>query len=112
MRLSQIAVAGRRQAGFCVYSAYSELWHISQDLAKRSTRCHMLAPERPEAVLPDRALYLPTFSHLLIVHKDLEISLSLSLACALSLLYLPTFSHLLIVNKTSLGCYLSQSTNL
>ena len=25
----------------------------------------MLGPERPEAVLPDRALYLPTFSQLL-----------------------------------------------
>ena len=25
-----------------------------------STRCHMLDPERPEAVLPYRALYLPT----------------------------------------------------
>ena len=31
-----------------------------------STRCQMLGPERPEAMLPDRALYLPTFSHLLI----------------------------------------------
>ena len=36
-----------------------------------STRCHMLGPERQEAVLPDRALYLPTFSHFLIVNKAL-----------------------------------------
>ena len=35
----------------------------------------MLEPERPEAVLPDRALCLPTFSHFLIVN---ETSLSLS----------------------------------
>jgi hypothetical protein len=28
------------------------------------TRRHMLGPERPEAVPLDRALYLPTFSHL------------------------------------------------
>ena len=39
----------------------------------------MLGPERPEAVLPDRVLYLPTFSHLLIVNKLLSLSLSLSL---------------------------------
>jgi hypothetical protein len=28
----------------------------------------------PEVVLPDRALYLPTFSHLLIVNKLLRLS--------------------------------------
>ena len=33
------------------------------------TRCHMLGRECPEAVLPDRALYLPTLSHLMIVNK-------------------------------------------
>ena len=33
----------------------------------------MLGPERPEAVLPDRALYLPIFSHLLIVNKLLSL---------------------------------------
>ena len=43
-----------------------------------STRGHMLEPVRPEAVLPDRALCLPTFSHLLIVNKT-SLSLSLSL---------------------------------
>ena len=37
-----------------------------------STRRHMLEPERPEAVLPDRALCLPTFSHFLIVNKQLK----------------------------------------
>ena len=36
----------------------------------------MLEPVRPEAVFPDRALCLPTFSHFLIVNKT---SLSLSL---------------------------------
>ena len=36
----------------------------------------MLEPERPEAVSPDRALYLPTFSHLLIVSKLLSLSLA------------------------------------
>ena len=34
-----------------------------------STRRHMLEPVRPEAVLPNRALCLPTLSHLLIVNK-------------------------------------------
>jgi hypothetical protein len=47
----------------------------------------MLEPERPEAVLPDRALCLPTFSHFLIVNKLL--SLALALALALSLFYAP-----------------------
>jgi hypothetical protein len=32
-----------------------------------STRRHMLEPVRPEAVLPDRTLYLPTFSHITLV---------------------------------------------
>jgi len=41
-----------------------------------STRRHMLEPVRPEAVLPHRALCLPTFSHFLIVNKT---SLPLSL---------------------------------
>ena len=34
----------------------------------------LLEPVRPGAVLPDRALYLPTFSHLLIVNKLLSLS--------------------------------------
>ena len=42
----------------------------------------MLEPVRPEAVLPDRALCLPTFSHLLIVNPT---SLSLSLCTSHSL---------------------------
>ncbi len=33
------------------------------------TRCQMLGRECPEAVFPDRVLYLPTCSHLLIVNK-------------------------------------------
>ena len=37
----------------------------------------MLEPVRPEAVLPDRALCLPTFSHFVIVSKT-PFSLSLS----------------------------------
>jgi hypothetical protein len=65
-----------------------------------STRRHMLGPERSEAVSLDRALYLPTFSHLLskfcfcknnkriiiIVNKVLPLSLSLFV------------SHLLLMN--------------
>ena len=43
-----------------------------------SSRRHMLEPVRPEAVLPDRALCLPTFSHFSIVNKLLSLSLSLS----------------------------------
>jgi len=41
-------------------------------------RCHMLGPELPEAVSPDRVLYLPTFRHLLIINELLSLSLSLS----------------------------------
>jgi len=60
-----------------------------------STRRHMQEPVRPEAVLPDRALCLPTLSHSLIVNK---LSLSLS---ALSLF--------LIVNKLlSIDRYMSR----
>jgi hypothetical protein len=43
-----------------------------------NTRRHMLEPVRPEAVLPDRALCLPTLSHFLIVNKT---SLSLVQRC-------------------------------
>ena len=50
--------------------------HAKACLAKRrmgySARCHMLGRECPEVVLPDRALYLPTFSHMLIVNKLLS----------------------------------------
>jgi hypothetical protein len=38
-----------------------------------------------EAVLPDRALCLPTFSHFLIVNKTFSLSLSLSLSRARAL---------------------------
>ena len=61
---------------------------LSRDLLRALSRCHMLGHKRPEAVLPDRTLYLPTFSHFLIVNKtslSLSISLSLSLSLALSL---------------------------
>ena len=40
---------------------------LSLARARALSRCRMLGRECPEAVLPDRALYLPTFSHLLIV---------------------------------------------
>jgi len=50
----------------------------------------VLEPVRPEAVLPDRALFLPTFSHFLIVDKtSLFLSRSLSLLLLLLLLLLP-----------------------
>jgi hypothetical protein len=49
------------------------------------TRRHMLEPLRPEAVLPHRAWFLPTFSHFWIVNK---------LFSLLPALYFPTFSHL------------------
>jgi hypothetical protein len=49
-----------------------------------STLCRMMGRECPEAVLPDMALYFPTFSDLLIVNKLLSLSplspLSLSLS--------------------------------
>jgi hypothetical protein len=50
-----------------------------------------------EAVLPDRALYLPTFSHFLIVNTKL-LSLSLSLS---------TFSHFVLSLSLTLSLSLS-----
>ncbi len=43
-----------------------------------STRRCVLEPVRPEAVLPDRALCLLTFSHFFIVHKKFSPSISSS----------------------------------
>ena len=65
LRRSQIAVAWAASGIVC--------------FKIRPNGCHVLGPERPEAVLPDRALYLQTFSHLLIVNK------LLSRACASAL---------------------------
>jgi hypothetical protein len=57
------------------------------------TRSHILGRECSDAVLPDRALYLPTFSHLLIAINlpssraralSLPPSLPPSLSCSLS----------------------------
>jgi hypothetical protein len=64
----------------------------------------MLEPVRPEAVLPDRALCLPTFSHLLIVNKT-ALSLSLSLSLARSLALVATYKVLesFVSNKLSLS---------
>jgi len=71
----------------------------------------MLGPERPEVVLPDRALCLPTFNHLLIVNKLLSLSLSLSLTHTHThpeeSLYLPTFNHLFDSLSLSLSLSLS-----
>ena len=41
--------------------------HVSE---RYLTRCYMLGRECPEAVLRDRALSLPTLSHLLIVNNS------------------------------------------
>jgi hypothetical protein len=49
-----------------------------------STCCHMPGPECAEAVLHDRAVFLPAFSHFLIVNKTSR-ALSLSRARALAL---------------------------
>jgi hypothetical protein len=54
--------------------------HMAKRRLGYSTRRHMLEPVRPEAVLPDRALYLPTLSHFLIVNiTSLSRTLSLHL---------------------------------
>ena len=45
------------------------------------TRRHMLEPSAQRRCHPTEALYVPTFSHLLIVNKLLSLSLSLSLSC-------------------------------
>ena len=42
---------------------------LALSLVRALSRCQMLGPERPEAVLPDMGLYLPTFSPFLIVNK-------------------------------------------
>ena len=47
-------------------------WARPTELGK--TQLSLLGPVRPEAVSPDRALCLPTFSHLLIVDKLLSLS--------------------------------------
>jgi hypothetical protein len=51
----------------------------------------MLEPVRPETVLPDTALCLPSFSHFLIVNKT-SLSLARSLARSLSI----SLTHLAI----------------
>jgi hypothetical protein len=44
--------------------------HVAERRMGYSTRRHMLGPACPEALLPDRELYLPSFSHFLIVNKS------------------------------------------
>ena len=53
---------------------------VPQDQTEWGYSLHVLEPVRPEAVLPDRVLCLPTFSHFLIVNNILSLSLSLSLS--------------------------------
>ena len=66
----------------------------------------MLEPVRPGAVSPDRALCLPTFSHILVVNKtSLSFSLSFSLSLSLSLFLSLSFSLSLL----SLSLILSRS---
>ena len=60
----------------------------------------MQEPVRPEAVLPARALYLPTFSHFLIVNKS---SLYLSLSLFSLTLSLPPPPPLPLPLSRSLG---------
>ena len=54
----------------------------------------MRCPERPEAVLPDRALYFPTFSHFLIVNTFFSHSFSRTRALSFSRLSLSLLSAL------------------
>jgi hypothetical protein len=68
-----------------------------------STRRHMLEPDRPEAVRPDRALCLPTFSDFLIVNKLLSLARARARAPALW----ARLSRSLYFNKNSLN-YLRQ----
>ena len=61
----------------------------------------MLGPERPEAVLPDRALYLTTVSQLLIVNKLLSRPLvDLLLRCRL--LFFPLLPVELLLSPMSI----------
>ena len=59
-----------------------------------STCRHMLEPVRPEALLPDRALCLPTFSHFLIVIILRVILLELLNKTSLSLSLLCMYKHM------------------
>jgi len=61
-----------------------------------STRRHMLGPVRPDAVSPDGALCLPTFSHLLLIFNKTSLSLSLSL----SPFTRPPLAHLFILTPS------------
>jgi hypothetical protein len=69
----------------------AKVCHMAKRRVGYSTRRHMLEPVLLEAVLPDRALYLPTFSHFLIVNKT-ALYLSLSLARSFSFSLLSLFS--------------------
>jgi hypothetical protein len=60
---------GRKLPCVIMYLSQSTL-----SVSLSSTRCHMVGPKRPEAVLTDRALYLPTFSHFLIVYEAFPLS--------------------------------------
>ena len=79
LRLSQDSVATERKRD----SVFNQSCGIFVKIGPNgewgcSTRCPMLGPERPEAVLPARALHLTTFSHLFIVNKLLSLSLGFS----------------------------------
>jgi hypothetical protein len=86
------ALRGALRSGWCLgrkdrclsppVSARRATWLNGE--SRYSTRCRMLGPERPEAVLSEMALYLPT---LLIVNKLLSLARAWSLyhfSCALS----------------------------
>ena len=66
----------------------------------------MLEPVRPEAVLPDRELYLPTFSHFLIVNKT---SLSAAVSRKRRCTYRPSVIYLIVDKLLSLSLSLSLS---
>ena len=44
-------------------------FRVQPPLSRLPSSLPPLGPVRPQAALPDRALHLPTFSHLLIVNK-------------------------------------------
>jgi hypothetical protein len=65
----------------CVYPPATE-GHMTKRRVGVEYSPSTLEPVRPGAVSPDRALYLPTFSHFMIVNKT---SLSLSLSGSLEI---------------------------
>ena len=97
LSLDRFGISNPRESGSMIGAVWTLLCVAARPNGEwgYGTRRHMLEPVRPEAVLPDRALRLPTCSHFLIVDKLLSPRLFLSPPLSFFLsLSLATFSNL------------------